>query len=234
MTWYRAFRETLTSLSTFLEEHCRMGLVWKANGPALTLQSEAKSTEEHKEPVKSIAPKPVVPSTHPPEPSLNRDPKKFEKGVSWVFQDFEHSPNLVLEEGEAGKTKGVMLDRLTDCTVCIKGKVKNILITGCKKVTVQCQSVVASTEIVACKGLKLQTLGLLPSVAIDGSDGVQVFLNAESKGECVFATSKSSDMTVSFPSLEPTADWVEVPIPHQFVHRFAGDRLDSEVSDLYH
>lgn len=225
------------ALSTFLEEHCKMGLVWKANGPAISLRSEtvSKPSEEHKEPAKPTAPRPAPTPVHPPDthPAANRDPKKFEKGVSWVFQDFERNPNLILEEAETGMTKGVMLDRLNDCTVVIKGKVKNILITTCRKLTVQCQSVVASTEIVACKGLKLQTLGLLPSVAIDGSDGVQIFLNAESKAECVFATSKSSDMTVSFPHTDGSGDWVELPIPHQFVHHFQGDRLDSQVSDLY-
>ena len=237
MAWYRAFRETLASLSTFLEEHCKVSLAWKVNGPAISLQSNAPSnpSEEHKAPAKPAAPRPTPVPVHPPETShaTNRDPKKFEKGVSWVFQDFERNPNLVLEEAETGMMKGVMLDRLSDCTVVIKGKVKNILITACKKVTVQCQSVVASTEIVACKGLKLQTLGLLPSVAIDGSDGVQIFLNAESKAECVFATSKSSDMTVNFQQLDGPRDWVELPIPHQFVHHFQGDRLDSQVSDLY-
>ena len=211
-----------------------MGVIWKANGAAIKLQTEAasKPSEEHKEAAKPVAPKPAA-TPVPPHPAANRDPKKFEKGVSWVFQDFERCSDLVLEEAEAGMMKGVMLDRLTDCTVVIKGKVKNILITSCRKVTVQCHSVVASTEIVACKGLKLQTLGLLPSVAIDGSDGVQIFLNAESKAQCVFATSKSSDMTVSFPPPDPSGDWVELPSPHQFVHQFQGDRLNSQVSDLY-
>ena len=214
-----------------------MGVVWKSGGPAVRLSSASKAG-----PVAGVEERKAVPAVTPAKPkphaddsaNTNREAKKYERGVNWVFQDFERNSNLLLAESECGMMKGVMLDHLIDCTVQIQGKVKNILVTQCRKVVIQCQSVVASTEIVGCKGVKIQTLGLMPSLAIDGSDGVQVYLNEQSKRECVIATSKSCDMTVNVPSSDASGDWVEVPIPHQFVHRFTDGRLNSAVSDLYH
>ena len=80
--------------------------------------------------------------------------------------------------------------------------------------------------------MKVQCKGQVPSVAIDKTDGCVVYLSEEAKGAQI-VTSKSSEMNVSFPK-PGTDEWMEVPIPEQFVNKIQPDgTLTSEVSELY-
>ena len=71
-----------------------------------------------------------------------------------------------------------------------------------------CVCVCVSPQIVNCKGLQVQVKGSVPSVAIDKTDGCQVYLSYASTGAQI-VTSKSSELNVSFPQSEdPEAEWV--------------------------
>lgn len=80
----------------------------------------------------------------------------------------------------------------------------------------------------------LQVKQACPSVAIDKTDGIVVGL-AWACRDAQIVTSKSSEMNVTFPVGESEdADWVEMPIPEQFVTRITKDnKLNSSVSELY-
>lgn len=103
---------------------------------------------------------------------------------------------------------------------------------------------------------------VVPSVAIDKTDGCQIFLSFVSRSTQI-VTSKCSELNVSFPQSEAEdADWVraraipslllsmrwgvtpvsvcllrllqtELPIPEQFVSVVRDGRLHTTVSDLY-
>lgn len=74
----------------------------------------------------------------------------------------------------------------------------------------------------------------LPSVAIDKTDGIIVGLPWTAR-DTVLTTSKSSEMNVTFPVSEAEdADWIEIPIPEQFVSVInSKNKLDTKVSELY-
>lgn len=75
---------------------------------------------------------------------------------------------------------------------------------------------------------------MCPSVAIDKTDGIVVGLAWPCR-DAQIVTSKSSEMNVTFPVSEAEdADWVELPIPEQFVTKIGKDgKLSSSVSELY-
>lgn len=72
-----------------------------------------------------------------------------------------------------------------------------------------------------------------PSVSVDKTDGCIIYLNAATK-DAQIVTSKSSEVNVSFPEGDSDdSEWVELPIPEQFVHVLKGGKVASSVSDLY-
>ncbi|KAF4314656.1 hypothetical protein G195_011721 [Phytophthora kernoviae 00238/432] len=118
-------------------------------------------------------------------------------------------------------------------TILLEGKAKNIVFDSCKKTKLIFDRAVSSIEIVNCKGVQVQCKGVVPSVAIDKTDGCLVYISWEGR-EVQFVTSKSSEMNVAFPEGAGSDDYVEKPIPEQFVHKIMDDlSISSDVSDLY-
>ena len=95
------------------------------------------------------------------------------------------------------------------------------------------QGALSGMEVVNSKRMKLQVKDRLPSVAIDKTDGIVVGLPWASR-DTIITSSKSSEMNVTFPVAEAEdAEWIEQPIPEQFVTKLVGGKLVSSVSDLY-
>jgi adenylyl cyclase-associated protein len=96
------------------------------------------------------------------------------------------------------------------------------------------QGALSGIEVVNSKRMKVQVKERVPSVAIDKTDGFLVGLPFGSR-DAVITSSKSSEMNVTFPvSDAPDADWVECPIPEQFVSKItAANKVSSSVSELY-
>ncbi|KAG2945396.1 hypothetical protein PC117_g8486 [Phytophthora cactorum] len=82
-------------------------------------------------------------------------------------------------------------------TILLEGKAKNIVLDSFKKTKLVFDNAVSSIEIVNYKGVQVQCKG-------------------------VFVTSKSSEMNVAFPQGAGSDDYVEKPIPEQFVHKDHG------------
>lgn len=80
---------------------------------------------------------------------------------------------------------------------------------------------------------KVQVKKYSPSVSVDKTDGCIIYLNAGTKDAQV-VTSKSSEVNISFPEGDSDdGEWVELPIPEQFIHVLKDGKVSSSVSDLY-
>ena len=117
--------------------------------------------------------------------------------------------------------------------VVIKGKGKSVVMDGCKKTSVVFDSCLSTLEAVNCKQCKAQCLVNLHVAAIDKTDGFTLYVPRSCIDSLRITTSKSSDMNVSFPSETDDQDWIELPIPEQYVHTIEKNKLKTEVSDLY-
>ena len=104
----------------------------------------------------------------------------------------------------------------------------------CSNVTLLVHGALSGLEVVNSKRVKLQVKDRLPSVAIAKTDGCVVGLPWASR-DTVITTSKSSEMNVTFPvSDKEDADWIELPIPEQYVSTIKPDnKIDTHVSELY-
>jgi adenylyl cyclase-associated protein len=120
-----------------------------------------------------------------------------------------------------------------NATIILEGKAKNIVFDSCKKTKLIFDDAVSSIEVVNSKNVQVQSKGRVPSVAIDKTDGCLVYVSWEGR-DVQFVTSKSSEMNVAFPSGPGSDEYVEKPIPEQFVHRITPElTISSDVSDLY-
>lgn len=121
-----------------------------------------------------------------------------------------------------------------DAVIYVDAKCTSVNVDNCRNVTIVLDSLLSGVEVVNCKKVKIQCNKALPSVAIDKTDGITVGLAWPCRAAQI-VTSKSSDMQVTFPLTEAEdADWVEQPIPEQFVSTINADgKLSSRVSELY-
>ena len=150
-------------------------------------------------------------------------PKCALDGRKWICEYFiddrTGGPDTTITECSVKET--VTIFRCVNAVVQIKGKINAILLDDCDKTSIVCSDVVSSIDIVNCNSVEVQTTGKVPTIAVDKTDGFQVYLSQECvDSECQLVTSKSSEMNVSFPDqTDKDGDWVERPIPEQFVHK---------------
>lgn len=134
--------------------------------------------------------------------------------------------------------QSVYIARCDDATIVVNGKCNSILVDNCKKTKVLIDSCMSTFEICNCQRMQVQVKDNAPSIAIDKTDGILVYLSEEILANPDFSitASKSSEMNTSFP-FGPDGDYVEKPLPEQFVFKLdtsgAEPRVFAEVSDLY-
>ncbi|QDZ24617.1 adenylate cyclase-associated protein [Chloropicon primus] len=136
-------------------------------------------------------------------------------GGKWFVEGHVQNKEIVIEETKSNQ--GVLITGNTDCVVQIKGKVNTIIVDNCKKVGVIFQDVISTVETVNCKSIQLQPLGKIPSIAIDKTDGCQLYLGKDSLDTEV-VTAKSSELNIIVPQGED--DFKEIALPEQFVSKY--------------
>ncbi len=97
------------------------------------------------------------------------------------------------------------------------------LIDGSKKCGVLVENVVAALDVVNCKSVTVQITGKAPTMAIDKTDGLQVYLSKDCLDIEVF-TAKSSALNILYPNGE---DYIELPVAEQLKTTLAGGKLAS-------
>lgn len=152
-------------------------------------------------------------------------------GNKWQI---ENQKEMVTIEADQIKVKHtVYIYGCTGATILVNGKCNSIILDGCKKTKLLFESVIAACEVVNCRSVQVQVKGQCATVSIDKTDGIVVYLNREGVKNTKIVTSKSSEMNVSFPGATDDDDYIERPIPEQFVHMVTATGVSSEVSELY-
>ncbi|KAL0491757.1 cyclase-associated protein 1 [Acrasis kona] len=182
----------------------------------------------------------VVPDTITPAKSVAAKgkkasgPPKFELvsgfGEKWVI---ENQDGQQLEVTDTKTKQGVYIFNCNNTYITVKGKVNNIILDSCKKSGVILDDAVASVEMVNCQSVKVQVVGSVPTVNVDKTDGVVIYLSEASINTTII-TSKSSEMNVCVPGATEDDDSVEVPLPEQYQHKYNPEtkKLETEMVSL--
>ena len=174
-----------------------------------------------------------VPASAPKKEEPAPKHQVFElQGNKWVVEG--QTSNINISADHVSVKHSVYIYNCVGATILIEGKCNTITIDGCKKTQVIFQDVLALCECVNSKNLKIQCKGKAPTVSVDKTDGVTIYLSRETMNDTKIVASKSSEMNVSFPGKTDDDAWVEKVIPEQYVHQIKADgTVTAEVSDLY-
>jgi len=184
------------------------------------LKKVDKSQMTHKNPelragsvVPASAPKAEKESPKAVAAADNKPPKLALEGNKWVVEYQKNQNSLTLDEVETKQT--VYLYKNTNTTVIIKGKVNQITLDSCKKTAIVVDNVISSVDIVNSNSCQIQITGRAPTISVDKTDGVQIYLSKEGL-ETEILSSKSSEMNILIPGAQADSDMVETPIPEQY------------------
>ena len=188
-------------------------------------------------PVVAATPKPVATTAPKAVTGVKMGtPKVALTGLRWDIEYItkESQNGEILKINDANMKQDLYIYACKDCVIDITCKVKGVRLDQCTNVTVLLSAALSGVEIVNSKRMKIQAREKLPSVAIDKTDGILVGLTWAAR-DAVLTTSKSSEMNVTFPvSDKEDADWVEQPVPEQFVSSINKEgKVITTVSDLY-
>jgi adenylyl cyclase-associated protein len=84
-------------------------------------------------------------------------------------------------------------------------------------------SVVSTIDVVNCKSVQVQITGTTPTMVVDKTEGLQVYVSKESINLEVF-TAKSSEVNLLF---EEMGEWIEKAVSEQFKTVIRGGKLES-------
>ena len=176
-----------------------------------------------------VAPKKVTTSAA----NTPKGPPKleFQGGANKWLVENQTDASGVVKITIGDKKETVYILNCINAVIDIEGKCKSIIVDSCKKTQVHFVSAFGTCEIVNSQRIQIHCKETVASVAIDKTDGINVFLPVTAIKDTTIVASKSSEMNVSFP--DENGDIIERPIPEQYVHRIQGKSVTAEVSDLY-
>lgn len=183
-----------------------------------------------KAPKPPMKPKPKPHSGSPasssaaPASKFAKEPKMELLDKQWIIENQIDVHDI---EIDVSMEQTVMIDNCVGSTIQLKGKANAITINKCAKSGVVVDSVVSEVEVIKSERVKIQIVGTVPSLNLDQSTQLEIYLNEASLSAEIY-TSKTSSINLEIPNGEP-GDYTEVPLAEQIVHRVAGKKVESTV-----
>ncbi|KAJ3047457.1 F-actin-capping protein subunit alpha [Rhizophlyctis rosea] len=213
------------------------------DGLTSALKKVDKSEMTHKNPelrassvVKGAdAPAPAPAKTFGGGAAPKAPPKFALEGNKWVVENQVNNQNIVIDQTELKHV--VYIYNCQGSTIQIKGKVNAVTLgkhsptnhkslyfpqltfstrkqpDGSKKVGLLVENVVSTVDIVNCKSAQIQITGKAPTVVVDKTDGLQIYLS-KAAADVEILSAKSSEMNVLLEGKD--GDYDEKPLAEQF------------------
>ncbi|KXZ41813.1 CAP1 protein [Gonium pectorale] len=161
-------------------------------------------------------------------------PKLELQGSKWVVEHQVGRQDLVVDN-DAPKNS-VYVYGCKDCVLQIRGKVNAVSLDKCSKVGLVVGDVISVAEAVNCSSLQMQVTGFVPTLSVEKTDGVQMFVSKKMAADPNFqvVTAKCSAVNVVVlpgegegegAEAEAEADPEEHPVPEQFISTFRNGKL---------
>lgn len=155
----------------------------------------------------------VVKAKEVKKETLGKPAKVALEGHKWAIENVSNDQNVQITDTNLKQT--VYIYNCVNSVISVKGKVNAITLDNCKKTSIVLDSTLSTIDVINCKSVQAQILGTTPTISIDKTDGMNLFLNPKCLDIQVYS-SKSSEMNISIPGATSEDDYVERPIPEQF------------------
>ena len=162
-------------------------------------------------------------------PAPNRVPKFEFEGRKWVleYQNGSTQEQFMIRATEINQS--VNIYRCERIMVIVQGKLNSITVDSCKKLSLVFDDIVSLVEFINCQGIQAQPMAKVPTITVDKTDGIQIFLRKESL-DVELVSAKSAEINVCVIE-DSTGDYKEHPIPEQLKTVWAGDRFKTEAME---
>lgn len=160
-------------------------------------------------------------TTAPAKKTAQKFPPKFQlEGNRWVVDYVTDQITIDITD----TIQSVSLYKTDGAVIKINGKFNGMVIDSCRKTTIVFDEAISSCQLINCNSVKIQVLKTIPSISIDKTSGCHVYLGPDSLSTQII-TSKSDECNVL---VQKGDDWVEFPVPEQFLSLVDGDKLKTE------
>ncbi|KAG1709499.1 hypothetical protein DVH05_020150 [Phytophthora capsici] len=226
----------LTELSLYIKMYHLVGVTWSTNAIDIPVKNNSSPDNVLTVPKEKDVHTPVIVEASSkriqiPSKSSTHSPICEERNGNWQIEYQTGSDPLTVSG--INMKQQVYIYGCEGATILLEGKAKNIVLDSCTRTKLIFDSAVSCIEIINCKRVQVQCKELVPSISIDKTDGCLVYISWEGRG-VQFVTSKSSEMNVMLPVAANSDNYVEKPIPEQFVHTITDDlSMSSNASTLY-
>jgi len=162
-------------------------------------------------------------------PAMNRVPKFEFEGRKWVLEYHNGSTQEQFTIQATEMNQSVNIYRCERIMVVVQGKLNSITVDSCKKLSIVFDDIVSLVEFINCQSIQAQPMGKVPTITIDKTDGIQLFLRKESL-DVELVSAKSAEINVCVIN-EATGDYKEHAIPEQLKTRWANGHFKTEALD---
>lgn len=146
-------------------------------------------------------------------PAINRVPKfEFDGGRKWLVehQDGNNGQEQFTIQA-TNMNQSVNIYNCKNIMVICQGKINSITVDSCKKLSLVFDDIVSLVEFINCTSIQAQPMAKVPTITIDKTDGIQLFLGKNSL-DVEIVSAKASELNVCLVDGET---FKEYPLPEQ-------------------
>lgn len=159
-------------------------------------------------------------------PATNRVPKFEFEGRKWILEYHNGSTQEQFTIQATEMNQSVNIYRCERIMVIVQGKINSITVDSCKKLSLVFDDIVSLVEFINCQSIQAQPMAKVPTITIDKTDGIQLFLRKSSL-DVELVSAKSAEINVCIID-ETTGDYKEHAIPEQLKTTWANGHFKTE------
>lgn len=101
-------------------------------------------------------------------------------------------------------------------------------VEGCKQTNVVFDDIVSTVDIINGNKVNVQANGVLPTINVEKSAGVNVYLTSAASRAAEIVTSLSTEVNIVIPGATENDDPKEHAIPYQFITKLDGGKAETK------
>ncbi|KAF9320967.1 hypothetical protein BG003_004250, partial [Podila horticola] len=137
-------------------------------------------------------------------------------------ENFENNNEVILDNVELNQS--VYIYGCKNSTIMVKSKVTTIAMDSCTKTGLCVESLISQLDLVNSKSIQVQVLGKAPTISLDKIDSCMVYLSKDCL-DVEILTSKCSAINILTPDAADEGDYVERPVPEQFLTKIVEGKV---------
>ena len=160
--------------------------------------------------------------------SANQQPVLELLNKKWAVEYQENNHRIVIEDTNEKQT--VYMYKCNNSLLHVKGKLHTIIVDSCCKCGIVFDSLLSTSAFVNCESIRAQVNGTVPTISVEKTDGVQLYINEKSLMKTQIISAKSCQINICI--MKEDGDIMEIPIKEQFKSFWDGNRLHTVPIEL--